>query len=88
MIPIDLAARLERRVRDRAHQPDAPAAVHDADPRARERRAERARDRGEARIVPGGRPAVHADAHGYSTSAPLIAWRPVASGRKPFMPSR
>jgi hypothetical protein len=84
----DLAARFERRLRDGPHQPDAPAAVHDADPRARQRRAERARNRGKARIVPGGRSAVDADAHGYSTSVPFTAARDVARGRMPFAPSR
>ena len=47
-----LAARFERGIGDGAHQPDPSAAVDDADPGARERRAEFARNRGKVRIVP------------------------------------
>ena len=39
----DLAARLERRVGDRAHQPDPAAAVDDADPACGQTAADRPR---------------------------------------------
>src|SRR3546814_17136837 len=41
--PDNLAARLERRIGDRAHQPEPPAAIDDADAAARQRTADVAR---------------------------------------------
>src|SRR3546814_6017730 len=42
-LPDHLAARLERRIGDRAHQPEPPAAIDDADAAARQRTADVAR---------------------------------------------